>query len=198
MKKLRSSGGFTLIEMLATLLILVFLILGIDTGMDSALRIYDEAKFQSNSASMANIVNTSLGDILRYAVDVEVVDPNVGIEKTDTTGTHKVTGMSLVFTNYEYGVRGAYFTLNDLQGTETGILRMNNSYDNNIVELVNTGAYPDLKMKNFEIQYVPLTTDGDGNNTAGGYFELSYTVYSEKDSSLTRDVEYIIRSMNPF
>ena len=74
MKKIASKSGFTLIEMLATLLILVFLILGIDTGMDSAVRVYDEAKFEANSASMANIVNTSLGDILRYSDNLTVAE----------------------------------------------------------------------------------------------------------------------------
>ena len=79
MKKLASKSGLTLIEMLVTILILVFLVLGIGTCMDSALNIYDEAKFESNSASMANIVNTSLADILRYS-DISPIRPKLSAD----------------------------------------------------------------------------------------------------------------------
>ena len=96
MKKLTSKGGFTLIEMLATLLILVFLVLGIGTGMDSALRIYDEARFESNSAAMANIVNTSLGDILRYSENLTTPgDEEFFVDSSNT----KVPDVEFVFTN---------------------------------------------------------------------------------------------------
>ena len=193
MKKIASKSGFTLIEMLATLLILVFLILGIDTGMDSAVRVYDEAKFEANSASMANIVNTSLGDILRYSDNLTVAEENTSFK--DSAGTI-VPNVEFVFTNYEYGVRDAYFSLKDSANKEDGILRMRNLENGNVVELVNTGAYPDLKIGNFEITYLAKSTGDDGNPT-GGYFAIEYDVYSTKDESLTRHVEYIIRCMNP-
>lgn len=192
MKKITSKSGFTLIEMLATLLILVFLILGIDTGMDSAVRVYDEAKFEANSASMANIVNTSLGDILRYSDNLTVAEENTSFK--DSAGTI-VPNVEFVFTNYEYGVRDAYFSLKDSANKEDGILRMRNLENGNVVELVNTGAYPDLKIGEFEITYLAKSTGADGNPT-GGYFAIEYDVYSTKDESLTRHVEYIVRCMN--
>ena len=132
MKKIASKSGFTLIEMLATLLILVFLILGIDTGMDSAVRVYDEAKFEANSASMANIVNTSLGDILRYSDNLTVAEENTSFK--DSAGTI-VPNVEFVFTNYEYGVRDAYFSLKDSANKEDGILRMRNLENGNVVEV---------------------------------------------------------------
>lgn len=193
MKKLTSKGGFTLIEMLATLLILVFLVLGIGTGMDSAVRIYDEAKFESNSASMANIVNTSLGDILRYSDNLTVADPNEGFVDSSNT---RVPNVEFVFTNYEYGVRDAYFSLRDSANNDDGILRMRNLSNGNIVELVNTGTYPDMRIGDFVLKYKELGKDDSGNPT-GGYFEVTYTVYSDKNNDLTKDVKYIIRCMNP-
>lgn len=194
MKKLAKKSGFTLIEMLATLLILVFLILGIGTGMDSAVRIYDEAKFEANSASMANIVNTSLGDILRYADNLTVVDPDVGYFE-DSSHT-RVPNVDFVFTNYEYAVRDAYFSLKDGSNNDDGILRLRNLTNGSVVELVNTGAYPDMKIGDFKLEYKALDKDAAGN-TIGGYFTVTYKVYSEKDSNLTKDVQYIIRCMNP-
>ncbi len=194
MKKLAKKSGFTLIEMLATLLILVFLILGIGTGMDSAVRIYDEAKFEANSASMANIVNTSLGDILRYSDNLTVVDPDVGYF-VDSSNT-RVPDVDLVFTNYEYAVRDAYFSLKDGSNNDDGILRLRNLTNGTVVELVNTGAYPDMKIGDFHLVYTALGTDAAGNTT-GGYFTVTYKVYSLKDSNLTKDVQYIVRCMNP-
>lgn len=192
MKKIASKSGFTLIEMLATLLILVFLILGIDTGMDSAVRVYDEAKFEANSASMANIVNTSLGDILRYSDNLTVAEENTSFK--DSAGTI-VPNVEFVFTNYEYGVRDAYFSLKDSANKEDGILRMRNLENGNVVELVNTGAYPDMKIGDFHLEYKALGKDENGNTT-GGYFTVEYTVFSKKDSNLTKDVQCIIRCMN--
>lgn len=193
MKKLASKSGFTLIEMLATLLILVFLILGIGTGMDSAVRIYDEAKFEANSASMANIVNTSLGDILRYADNLTVAEENTSFK--DSAGT-VVPNVDFVFTNYEYGVRDAYFSLKDSSNKDDGILRMRNLENGKVVELVNTGAYPDMKITDFHLTYTALSKD-DAGNDKGGYFEIKYTVNSDKSSTLTREVKYIVRCMNP-
>ncbi len=190
MKKLASKSGLTLIEMLVTILILVFLVLGIGTCMDSALNIYDEAKFESNSASMANIVNTSLADILRYSDNLTDKGETVSGYFTDSSGT-KVANVDFVFTNYEYAVRDAYFTVSD-----DGVLRIKNLGDSNAVELVNTGAYPDLKISSFKLTYTAKGTDTDGNPT-GGYFEINYTIYSDKDSNLTKDITYIVRSMNP-
>ncbi len=179
--------------MLATLLILVFLILGIGTGMDSAVRIYDEAKFEANSASMANIVNTSLGDILRYADNLTVAEENTSFK--DSAGT-VVPNVDFVFTNYEYGVRDAYFSLKDSSNKDDGILRMRNLENGKVVELVNTGAYPDMKITGFELTYTALGKD-DAGNDKGGYFEIKYTVNSDKSSTLTREVKYIVRCMNP-
>ncbi len=189
MKKLKSKGGFTLVEMLATILILVFLILGIGTGMDSALTIYNEAKFEANSASMADIVNTSLGDILRYAY---IRTPNEGESYfIDITNT-KVPDVEFVFTNYEYGVRDAYFYLDKDRADGDGVLRLKNLNDSKEVELVNTGAYPKLRITDFSISYVPAQT----NSANGGYYEINYTVASTVDSTLTKEVSYVVRSMN--
>ena len=171
MKKLTSKGGFTLIEMLATLLILVFLVLGIGTGMDSALRIYDEARFESNSAAMANIVNTSLGDILRYSENLTTPgDEEFFVDSSNT----KVPDVEFVFTNYEYAVRDAYFSLKNSSNTTDGILRMRNLRDGNVIELVNTGAYPDLKIGDFHITYQQKGTGADGNPTGGTHQTLEY------------------------
>jgi len=198
MTKLKSSAGFTLVEMLVTIVILVMLVIGIGTGMDSAHRIYYEAKFQSNSATAADIVNTSLSDILRYS-DVKVYERQK---------EQPVANAYFVFTNFEYGVRDAYFSLND-----SGIIRLKNIGDESSVELVNMGSYPDLVIKNLVVKYCQYADkdytfdpDNDGYNAFNGlvlgrevngaYFTISYTIQSTRNESLTRDVTYVVRCMN--
>ena len=70
MKKSRRNSGFSLIELLCALLILVILVIGIGVSMDAGVGIFRDATFEAESATLAGILNTSLGDILRYSVDV--------------------------------------------------------------------------------------------------------------------------------
>ena len=72
MKKYFNRSGFTLIEVMTALLITVMLVVAMGTSMSAGMRIYKDATFESDSASMAGILNTALGDILRYSEDVKV------------------------------------------------------------------------------------------------------------------------------
>ena len=73
-----------------------------------------------------------------------------------------------------------------------GPVQMKNMRNPAVVELVNTGAYPDLVVSNFEIEYSPREDAG----VKGGYFEISYLISSETDAAKTRSVETIVRLMN--
>ena len=120
--------------------------------------------------------------------------PRTNSSFKDSAGTI-VPNVEFVFTNYEYGVRDAYFSLKDSANKEDGILRMRNLENGNVVELVNTGAYPDMKIGDFQLEYKALGKDENGNTT-GGYFTVEYKVFSKKDSNLTKEVQCIIRCMN--
>lgn len=181
MKRQRKNAGFTLIEMLVALLIMVMLVMGMGVGMDAGSRIYRDATFEADSATLAGILNTSLGDILRYSINVR--EPSAseaeGIEDSNVT---------FVFTSLDYGIQDAYF----YESTTTGALQMKNLRNAKTVELVNTGAYPDLKVSGFRISYSPRVNPG----IEGGYFEISYTISSATDPEKTREVQSIVRLMN--
>lgn len=202
MKKLRNKSGFTLVEMLAVVLILVILTMGIGKTMDAGMQIYRDATFESDSGSLAGILNTSLGDILRYSTEIRVnegtaADPTKGFQ--DSSGTYLIKDdVGFVFTNYEYGIRDAYFYTQVLaDNTSKGVLQMRNLKNADIVELVNTGAYPNLAVTNFVITYVPEgTVDNNGNTLRGGYFEVSYRIISDSNDQLKREVKTVIRLMN--
>ena len=195
MKKLKKKGGFSLIEMMCALLILVLLIMAIDVGFKAGGTIYQEATFEAESATLAGILNTALGDILRYSIDVrettaterEKYGNDVGIPEAGGTGKY------YVFTSLDYGIQDAYFHVPFHEsGRNMGALQMKNTRNPNVVELVNTGAYPDLVISDFTITYSPRIAPG----VEGGYFEISYKITSELDSSRTRMVNTIVRVMN--
>jgi prepilin-type N-terminal cleavage/methylation domain-containing protein len=185
MKKSRRNSGFSLIELLCALLILVILVIGIGVSMDAGVGIYRDATFEAESATLAGILNTSLGDILRYSVDVR-----------ETTAEEKLehgSDVEFVFTSLDYGIQDAYFYVPPHEsGKNMGPLQLKNTRNPNVVELVNTGAYPDLVITDFKITYTERYNPG----IAGGYFEISYTIYSESDSTKTREVETIVRALN--
>lgn len=197
MRKLKNKSGFTLIEMLAVVLILVILTMGIGKTMDAGMQIYRDATFEADSANLAGILNTSLGDILRYSTEIQInqgteSDPTKGFQ--DSSGTYLLSrDVGFVFTSYEYGIRDAYFyTQVFADNTSKGVLQMRNLKNSDVVELINTGAYPDLAVTNFVITYVPEGAE----EMRGGYFEISYDIISENNDQLKRDVDTVIRLMN--
>lgn len=196
MKKTRKNAGFTLIEMLCALLIMVFLIMGMGVGMDAGSRIYRDATFEADSATLAGILNTSLGDILRYSTRIK--------EEKNAAGNCEIANIPeerrcyaedefFVFTSLDYGIQDAYFDMPVHEdGGYMGALKMKNLRNSNEVELVNSGAYPNLGVKDFAINYTRRVAPG----IEGGYFEITYKIYSETDSNKVREVETIVRLMN--
>ena len=190
-KKLKGKTGFTLIEMLASMLILVLLILGMDMGMSAASRVYSESVFESNSGSLSGILNTAIGDVLRYSEDIKI---NPGTFEDSDGNILPKEDVGFVFTNYEYGVRNAYFYTEILDdGTSRGTLQMKNLRKSNVQELVNTGAYPHLEITNFVITYVPPTVSGTAE---GGYFNVEYDILDTQKDSRRRHTETVVRLMN--
>lgn len=187
MKKLKNNAGFSLIELLCALLILVILVMGIGVGMDTGTKLYYDATFEAESATLAGILNTSIGDILRFSTVVEsdtVRNPPEGFD---------FESIEYVFTSLDYGIQYAYFYTPVFEdGTSKGVLQLKNMKNDKVVELVNTGAYPDLVISNFVATYTPRANPG----VEGGYFTVTYDIFSESDNTKTRNVEMIVRLMN--
>lgn len=194
MKKLKSKSGLTLMEMMAALLVMVLLVVGMGTGMDSGMRVYRESKFETDSAALADILNTSMSDLLRYAQDIK-----------STTATPD--GIDFTFTNPEFGVLDGYFQMSD-QDNSSGSVQLKNMKDTKPLDLVNAGAYPDLYVCNLHITYVPaggikVTTRDENGQTKeevpvnrGGFFYITYNIRSEIDSEKDRFMETVVRQMN--
>lgn len=194
MKKLRNNSGFTLVEMMAVVLILVIMIAGMGKTMDAGTQIYQDAMFESESATLAGILNTAIGDILRYSRDILVNTEYFEDASGELIVKERV---GFVFTNLEYGIQDAYFYIPMIQGGGAqGVLQMKNLRNPEIVELVNIGAYSNLVVSGFQITYVAPGAVVEGKTVRGDYFLVSYKITSEANEQLTRDVETIIRRVN--
>lgn len=195
MKKMRSKKGFTLIEVMASLLITVLLVAGMSVGIDAGMRVYGESVFEADSAALSNILNTTLGDILRYADNVRRPERNAPYVSADgrffvDNADTQHPEVDFVFTSMEYQVQDGYFP--DPDDSEDGYLQIANLRNGNIADIVNTGAYPELKVRDFEIVYTAPGEDGK----EGGYFDISYVIESVSNADRTREVEYCVRLMN--
>lgn len=183
MKKSRKNAGFSLIELICTLLILVLLVMGIGVGMDTGSRIYRDATFEADSAAMAGIVNNSLSDMLRFSI----VTATEGMRNLPDAADFDPMETPYVFTSLEYGVQYAYFIL-----SQEGVLQLRTIKSTQGVELVNSGTYPELEIQHFVIHYEPRRNPG----VEGGYFEVSYDIVSKNDPTKIREVTMIVRQMN--
>lgn len=192
MNKLRKKCGMTLMEMLASLLVLTLLVTAMGTGMDSAGRIYREAAFASDSAALATIVNTALGDVLRYAEDIRVP------EAVDAAGNPVDEAVGFVFSNQDYGLRDVYFQTKTGDDDTGGILTLRSlrleAGSRSIQEtaLVNSGAYPNLEITNFTASYVAPGYAGK----RGGYFTITYTIRNCTEPSQSREEKTVVRLLN--
>lgn len=69
-KKLRSERGLTLVELLCTVVILMLLGLMLNTGLQMAMRSYQDMTAQSEVQMLLSTLSDALADDLRYATDV--------------------------------------------------------------------------------------------------------------------------------
>lgn len=200
MKKMRNNAGFSLLEMLVAIAILVILVVAIGTSMEAGTRIYKDATFESESGTLAGILNTAMGDILRYSINVRdeeyLLSRNADFEVPADAVCYKnkkENDQFFVFTSIDYGIQDAYFYLKPhSSGKNMSVLYMNNLRNGRTTELVNTGAYPDLLVSDLNLMYQPRL----GNGVEGGYFDIEYKIKSASDPNKIRDVHTIVRLMN--
>lgn len=148
MKKLGNRGGFTLMEVLVSMLILTFLVVGMGPGMKTALSVYQESTFQSSSTALTGTLNATLEDLLRYGEDIEVA--------ADGTVT---------FTNLDYGLQGAQFLRWNKNGSNAPtVVTVKDS--RGAKALLPEGSYPNMEITAFGIEY------------KNGVFTVEYTIES--------------------
>lgn len=77
MRKLAKNNGFTLVEMLACMVVLLIIGAMCNTGMRFAFNSYQKSIFESDSQMLEDTMNMYIGDILRHATDIDTDGANV-------------------------------------------------------------------------------------------------------------------------
>ena len=190
MKRTRRNAGFTLIELMFTVLILVILFAGIGISMEAGTKIYREGIFESDSSLLAETLNNSLGDILRNSTDIKINEDYF----EDSAGNNiPATQVGFVFSNSSYAAQDAY-----IQPASSGraVLVIKSLKNTEAYELVNIGAYPDLAISELTITYHPANLSGTDGSRYGGYFSITYVIQSTQYISLSREVHTVVRLLN--
>lgn len=146
--QLKKSAGFTLIEMIVAVAILVLISTAMTSGLIIATRSYRESVFQSDSEILCDTINTALSDVLRYAVFTTVTDEG-GVQ----------------FSNDQYNILSdGHFTEQD------GRIYIDTGGDTSErLLLLNTGAYVGLLVTGFALQY------DDSTHSYSGTYVISTT-----------------------
>lgn len=186
MKKMENQKGFTLIELLVTLMILVLLMVAMGTGMSTAVKVYRESVFHSNSSALASMLNTTLEDMLRYSN--QIITPEADGEDAGkfVIGANKFdsNGIPFLFTNAEYSAQHAYLVLNnDPDGNPVQICNM---IGGRTRDVLNKGAYPSLTVTNLVITY----------DEAAALFHVDYSIESKDGDMEPLPVSTVIRVLN--
>lgn len=169
-------GGFTLIETVICIGIVTLLAIGAGTLLNSSSDLYRRSVFESDSTTLTGTLNTALSDLLRCA-DLSPAEPAGG-------GIYIGGGMGRNYafssSGLNYPVSRAHFALS-ADGVLQAVSDSGETY-----EVVNAGAYPNLKVSGFSCAY-------DG----GSALKISYTVSGGKTASETRSVQnYTVRLLN--
>ena len=165
MHKLRCKRGFTVVELLAALLIVVLLGMVIAAGISVGTQVYRDSIFLSESDILKSTINITLSDVLRYATVVE----------TDGDGN------VLTFNSANYNISGGGMEL-----SEEGHLVYYEYAGDTAHELVNRGAYTTLTLTGFSVTYDATTGVFSGSYTIA---------LGDGDGGLLRTAEFSFRSI---
>lgn len=168
MNKIKNQRGFTLTEMLATLIILGFVTLCAASGIATAVRCYQNLMFESESRLLISSLDESIKDILRYAPN-EKVSTNANAQEVD--------GYKQVQKFYFYKEKYIKNDADSLALSKYQLKEGKFSYPNGKLQLNDSvvggkGIYSQsLRIENFQILF----------NKSCGTFQFSYQVSDDKN-----------------
>ncbi len=159
-KKRRRSAGFTLLESLIALLIVVLITACVAVGTSASGRVYRRSLFASESDLTAATLDIALSDVLRYAYAVECAED----------------GTVLSFSNDNYSVAGGHFVIKE------GFLYLNTSdtlSDDTVGEhlkpLIGGNTYTASTLTDFQLSYREGVFSGSYTLASRYYADLSKT-----------------------
>ena len=152
----KKNKGFTLVETLVAIVILLLMTAGLTIGISAAAKTYKQITFTNNSETLRDTINTAFSDVLRYARNIEADGQHVYFSTND----------------YQAGVISGYVTL-DSEGKLIIVNRDDRSIQNS---LMNDKVYAGLHLENFTLTYTEADADANANAGTGGIFTGRYTI----------------------
>ncbi|MEA4971832.1 MAG: type II secretion system protein [Candidatus Metalachnospira sp.] len=165
--KLNRKDGFTLLESIVTLTIVLIITVCVTIGISASNRLYRKSLFYSESEILSSIIDVALSDILRYSSNVTSLDGKVS------------------FSNINYGVANGHLLVKD------GRIYINLSDENpddvsgsHLKTLVGNNTYTSINASALTIDYSDEIYTG------------SYTLTSTLDTSLSKTFEFTFRTLS--
>lgn len=165
-----STKGFTLIETVVSMLIVVMLSLVIVTATRTALNVRSDEEYASESELLAATVNIALGDVLHFA--------------QYSPGTQH-SGDVPAFTNRGYGILKGHLLLKDGRFYINATDRDDNDADATLLSLVSKGTYTSSTITDFTMHY-----DEDTQLFTG-----TYTIRGSRPQQI-KEVTFAFRTLN--
>lgn len=211
-RKLKENGGFSIVEMLCAVVILVLLCLLINSGLSMAMKSYRDVTAESETRLLLNDLSDALADRLRYAVVTvkQTVDPggNVTTDECDFS----LDNVSLEDDSY---VKSVWKPADGSEPEETGWVSDKGQFMVGTKRLLSSGAYGSERSdkRRYEVRAVRVMWSNDGTRpdpddtgTLHGLNDLresqTLTFYIEmevKDTwgGVSEKTELTVRCLNP-
>lgn len=172
MKRLKRQQGFTMVEMLVCVLLLLLISVMCSTGIGLAMQSYQASVYEADSQMLESTLNASLGDMLRHAGKVLPAEGG------------PVTG----FSNTNQKIRGGRLEVKPLTETNGGMLLLykNAKPDCEPLLVISSKIYgDDLYIEDFELSFDKTTK----------IFSGKYTIKSRAISGVEKECEFAYRSI---
>lgn len=171
MRKLKNKKGFTMIEMLASVVTLILICMIITTGSNLAMKSMNDSLFESESQMLESTLSLCVGDILRHATEIEEKDGIIYF----TNDAYYIDKGHFVIDDHESGIEEAGYLLctSTLDGTSRGLL------------VANRGIYT----KNMYVTDFQLSYDNEKHVFTGSYVIVS------KMTDRTKTCEFSYRTI---
>lgn len=160
---LSRTAGFTLVETLVTLILVVIFLGAVTTGIAVAFKSYSAILFDSNSETAAATLSSELNNILRHSTDVET--EGTMVRALTNQHTVELTQDGVTKTYYEYDIHGGTIGVHEVDDNRV-LAYTRFAGDTSPTPLVSSGYMQNLSVSDFVLQY-----DDDAKS-----FQYSFTL----------------------
>lgn len=170
----RRVAGFTLVEMLAAIIVLTLLTMMVATGTGVASKLYQSSQFESQSELLSSQINTALADPFRFMTyDKGTGKYTIVYQDNSVDGTIVDAAPTLVSVDGRLYLRGSV--------TDTSVTP--NVTESKDLKVLNAGAYGtcSVTIDSFKITCKDKATNPDATNLV----TFTYTITSTANSALS-------------